>query len=194
MNARMGRNGKVSGRHAASALLLLLSFLHHADADSVFKCRDTGGHITYQDHACANTQLETRVEIATAPTPTPSPEYGAVSHAHRPSRHESARAASRHGGAGTREVVSYECRASNGDVFYRHSGCPKSIKSSGSTQGRGNSKKPVADSVTVSAVPMTRSEACRRQAASGLGRAGHEHDDPVSTYDRNAGRDPCRHF
>ncbi|MEO7325629.1 MAG: DUF4124 domain-containing protein [Dokdonella sp.] len=172
--------------------MILLSFVHHADADSVFKCRDARGHVAYQDHACASTQFETVIEITKAPTPTP--EYGAVSHAHPPSHRASSRAASGHGRADTREVVSYECRAANGDVFYRHSGCPKSIKSSGSARGRGSSKKQGADSVTVSAVPMTRAEACRRQAASGLGRAGHEHDDQVSTYDRNAGHDPCRHF
>jgi hypothetical protein len=91
-------------------------------------------------------------------------------------------------------VVSYECRASNGDVFYRHSGCPKSIKATGPVQARSNGKKQGADAVAVSAVSMPRSEACRRQAASGLGRAGHEHDDQISTYDRNAGRDPCRHL
>ncbi|MEO5559685.1 MAG: DUF4124 domain-containing protein [Dokdonella sp.] len=194
MNARMGRQGAASGTYAVWALLLLLSFAHGAAAESVYKCRDTHGHIAYQDHACANTQTETQIEIAKAPARPTSTEHAVSAHAHAPSRRGAARTTSRHAGAGAREVVAYECRASNGDVFYRHSGCPKSIKPSGSAQGRGNSKKQGADTVAVSAVPMTRSEACRRQAASGLGRAGHEHDEQVSTYDRNAGRDPCRHF
>ncbi|MEO6689750.1 MAG: hypothetical protein ABIS07_05730 [Dokdonella sp.] len=176
------------------AILLLGIVLHETKAASVYKCRDASGNDAYQDHACANTELETQIEIATAPMPLPSPEYGAARHARTSARHESSRITSRHGRADTHDVVSYECRAANGDVFYRHSGCPKSIKTNGSAQGRGNSKKQGADSVAVSAVPMTRSEACRRQAASGLGRSGHEHDDQVSTYDRNAGRDPCRHF
>jgi len=28
--------------------------------------------------------------------------------------------------------------------------------------------------------------------AGAISRAGHEHDEDVSTYDRNLGRDPCR--
>ena len=194
MNARMGRQGAANGTYAGWALLLLLGFAHGAAAESVFKCRDAHGHVAYQDHACAQTQLETRIEIAKAPPRPPSTEHAVASHARVPSRREYAHATTRHGSAGTRAVVSYECRAANGDVFYRHAGCPKSIKSSGFAQGRGNSKKQGGDTVAVSAAQMTRSEVCRRQAASGLGRAGHEHDDQVSTYERNAGRDPCRHF
>lgn len=192
MNARMGRQGAASATYAVWALLLLLGFAHGAAAESVFKCRDAHGHVAYQDHPCANTQMETQIEIAKAPPRPPSTEHAVATHA--PSHRATARTTSRHAGAGSRELLSYECRASNGDVFYRHSGCPKSIKPSGSAQGRGNSKKQGADTVAVSAVPMTRAEACRRQAASGLGRSGHEHDDQVSTYERNAGRDPCRHF
>jgi hypothetical protein len=47
--------------------------------------------------------------------------------------------------------------------------------------------------VSVTAIALPRDEACRRMAAAGsIGRAGREHDERVSTYDRNAGRDPCR--
>jgi hypothetical protein len=186
--------GRAALRERVMLALVLGIAAHGASAESVYKCRDAHGHIAYQDHACASAQQQTQVEIAKAPTPTPPPQYGAASHEHATSHRESALGISRHSGAGAREVVSYECRASNGDVFYRHSGCPKSLKASGPAQARGNGKKQGADSVAVSAVPMSRSEACRRQAASGLGRAGHEHDDQVSTYDRNAGRDPCRHL
>jgi len=36
---------------------------------------------------------------------------------------------------------------------------------------------------------------CRRLARAGsIGRAGHERDEIVSTYDRNLGRDPCRRY
>jgi hypothetical protein len=47
----------------------------------------------------------------------------------------------------------------------------------------------------VTSEAMPRSEACRRIAAAGsIGRAGHERDQSVSTYDRNLGRDPCRYY
>lgn len=190
------RNGRLSGRYRAGAtlalLLLLLLAAHRADAESVYKCRDASGRLAYQDHACANAQQETRVDIAPAPPVSASPEYGVARSVRMPPPRASTRKASRRGGAGTREVVSFECRASNGEVFYRHSGCPKSIRTGAAALGRG-SKQGTAP-VAVSAAPLPRSEACRRLAAGGFGRAGHERDEQVSTYDRNAGRDPCRRF
>jgi len=40
---------------------------------------------------------------------------------------------------------------------------------------------------------VPRDEACQRiHSAGAIGRAGHQHDEDVSTYDRNLGRDPCR--
>ena len=188
------KNGWFSGRYRAGAMLALLWLLaaHRADAQSVYKCRDASGHLAYQDHACANAQQETRVDIVPAPPVSASPEYGVARSARTMSPRASAHKASRGGGASTRELASFECRASNGEVFYRHSGCPKSIKAGDTASGRG-SKQGVAP-VTVSGAPLSRSEACRRLAAGGPGRAGHERDEQVSTYDRNAGRDPCRRF
>jgi hypothetical protein len=178
-------------RVGAALTLLWLLAAHRVDAESVYKCRDASGHLAYQDHACANTQQETRVDIAPAPPVSASPEYGVTRSARMPSPRASARKASRRGDAGPREVVSFECRASNGEVFYRHSGCPKSIKAGGAASSRGSKQ---GTQVAVSAAPLARSEACRRLAAGGFGRAGHERDEQVSTYDRNAGRDPCRRF
>jgi hypothetical protein len=197
------KNGKHSGLHRAGAMpaLLLLLVAQCVGAESIYKCRDASGHLAFQDHACANTQQESRVDIAKAPPPSASPEYGLASPAHTLSPrasstrtslpHTPARKASHRHGDAAREAVSFECRAGNGDVFYRHSGCPKSIKAGGAS-ARGDSRH-VAP-VAVSAAPLPRSEACKRLAAGGLGRAGHDHDEQVSTYDRNAGRDPCRRF
>jgi hypothetical protein len=174
------------------ALLLVLGAAHRAQADAVYRCSDGHGHIAYQDRACANAQQETRVEIAQAPPQTPSPEYGDGSHARSAPRGGVARKSSRRGGGSAAGPLSYECRASSGEVFYRHSGCPKSIKATGAAQARGH-KQQGSDSAAVSATPIARSEACRRLAAAGsIGRSGHQHDEQVSTYDRNAGRDPCR--
>ncbi len=193
-NAKYCRCG-LAGLCAALALLMLLANAHRANAESVYKCRDARGQVAYQDHACANAEQETQIEIAKAPPPARSPEYAVASRARPVSRADVMHVSSRHGrGRGNeREVMSYECRASNGDVFYRHSGCPKSIKAQNIARAGGRGKQKSSDSVSVSAVTLSRSEACRRLAAGGsIGRAGHEHDEQISTYDRNAGRDPCR--
>jgi hypothetical protein len=99
-------------------------------------------------------------------------------------------------------AVSYECRTGDGEVFYKHSGCPKSIRVAAAHErgrhgaaGRGaRARGSGMRSMAVSARPLARSEVCKRLAGAGsIGRAGREHDDIVSTYDRNVGRDPCRH-
>jgi hypothetical protein len=168
------------------ALLLIVAGATAAHAESVYKCRDAAGHVGYQDRACANPAQETRIEIAPAPPPAASPDYAVASDGSA-QRHAGAQyAATRRGHEG---AVSYECRTEDGEVFYKHSGCPKSIPAAAAHE-RGSAMR----STAVSARPLARSEACKRLIGAGsIGRAGHEHDDVVSTYDRNAGRDPCRH-
>lgn len=168
---------------------LLLFAAGAAQAGSVYKCTDVDRQVAYQDHPCSGAQQRTAVELAPAPPPAPSPDYAVASSRTsafvRGPRH-SPRASARE------EPRSYECRAANGEVFYRHSGCPKSITDSSAgrrRRGAGSS------SVGVSAVPLTRSDACKRLAAAGsVGRDGRERDERVSTYERNAGRDPCRRY
>jgi hypothetical protein len=192
MNTRTDRRVGLAGLPGALALLLLLGIAHRADAESVYKCRDARGRIAYQDHACADAQQLTQIEIAKAPPPTPLPAYGVASHARAATRNDAARMTS-HRGEGEHEAASYECRAGNGEVFYRHSACPKSVKTAAVERRRGDAKQDTG-SFAVSGTRLTRSEACRRMAASGsIGRSGHQRDEQVSTYDRNAGRDPCRH-
>jgi hypothetical protein len=77
-------------------------------------------------------------------------------------------------------------------VFYRQAACPKPIPASRAVAGQ---RKGGAKPVNVSATPLTRAEACHRLARAGsIGRNGHEHDETVSTYDKHAGRDPCRSY
>ena len=184
-----------------AALLLIVVGAAPAHAESVYKCRDAAGHVAYQDRACTNPAQETRIEIAPAPPPAASPAYGVVAEAHPARRRASVpHAATQRGNEGT--VLSYECRAEDGAVFYKHSGCPKSIRvvagherDRHSAAGRGaNARGSGLRSMAVSARPLARSEVCKRLASAGsIGRAGREYDDTVSTYDRNGGRDPCRH-
>jgi hypothetical protein len=95
------------------------------------------------------------------------------------------------------EVVSYECRAGNGELFYRHGACPKQITAKPKTSGGSARKRDASDAQTyaVTAQPLARGEVCRQMARAGsIGRAGHERDDSVPTYDKNLGRDPCRRY
>jgi len=97
-------------------------------------------------------------------------------------------------------AASFECRSADGQVFFRHGGCPHSVPAS---PGAAASQRPAGStktgatksggSVSVSSRRIDRDEACRQiHRAGAIGRAGHEHDDDVGTYERNLGRDPCR--
>jgi hypothetical protein len=187
-----------SGANLLRVLVLTLaSFALPAGAASVYQCRDAAGDVTYQDHACAAKQQESRIELAAIPAATTSPDYGRRANEHATKRERAASTGS-HRVARESEALSYECRGDSGSVFYRHSACPKSIRKksvAGSGKGRHGRKSESSKSETesVTGIAMPRSEVCRRLAEGGsIGRGGHERDDQVSTYERNLGRDPCR--
>ena len=99
--------------------------------------------------------------------------------------------------------MSYECRAGDGEVFYRHSHCPGTVKGDGvarfgmdttqTSSYRGHARDTGAwGAVKVAARKIPREEACRRiNALTASDRDGHERDEQVSVYDHNTGRDPC---
>ncbi|MGH8122928.1 MAG: DUF4124 domain-containing protein [Rudaea sp.] len=173
------------------AFLLLFFLAAGVRAESVYKCTDAGGGVAYQTQACASAQREVMVAIAPAPAHAPSPTYAAhqdvEKHAARRGR---GNAALTHRGASS-TPQSYECRTADGQVFYRHASCPHSVAAqAGSTKGHGRSG---AQSVSVSGHRVAREEACTQMRRAGAaGRSGREHDEDVSTYDKNLGRDPCR--
>jgi hypothetical protein len=170
----------------------LIGCARSVHAESVYKCRGAGV-IAFQDRPCASAQAESLVEIAPAPAPSKSPDYGHVSRDDRGERPRGT-SLSRGNPKEHHDAVSYECRAANGELFYRHTACPKQIAmpSSSASSPRGRSAKE-RQGYAVSAQALPRSEVCRR-IASGGSREGHERDDRVPTYDRNLGRDPCRYF
>jgi hypothetical protein len=193
----MNMHGQILNRcraAAVGAMILWAALVGSAHAESVYQCRGADGAVAFQDRPCAGAQAESRVEILPAPPSSPSPDYGLSSRDDRGARTKGA-ASSRGNSKEHREVVSYECHAANGELFYRHGACPKQIAARDSTSAsssRGRSAKDK-QSYAVSAQALSRSEVCRR-IASGGARDGHERDDRVSTYDRNLGRDPCRYF
>lgn len=186
---------RISITHGLGFLLLFALAAAEARAGTVYRCRGSNGALAYQDRPCPAAQQQTQLELAAPPAasaaadmPVEAPKR-ATPRTPRPPR-KAARP--------ERVVQSWECRAANGEVFYRHTACPKTIpaptvpSASGKRRGKGGKGQ---ESVGVSAHALPRAEACRRLAAAGaIGRAGHAHDEQVSTYERNAGRDPCRKF
>jgi hypothetical protein len=158
----------------------------------VYKCVG-GGAVAYQDLPCAEDRHERRIELDPAPAWAPSPEYAL-------DRAEPKRAPQSRAIRAEAQAASFECRSADGQVFFRHGGCPHSVPAS---PGAAASQRPAGStktgatksggSVSVSSRRIDRDEACRQiHRAGAIGRAGHEHDDDVGTYERNLGRDPCR--
>jgi hypothetical protein len=172
-------HGKHAARRGAGTrilLLVLLAAASGAGAASVWRCESADGGVAFQDAPCRADASATQVQLAPLPPPAASPEYRlparAATHARVPARRAPA------------APLSWRCEAANGEVFYRHARCPATIRTA-APGGRGASA-----SVRVSATPLPRSEACRLMRRA---RPGHERDERVSTYERNAGRDACRH-
>ena len=178
-------------------LVLLLAAWSAGVHGEVYKCMGKGGVSQFQDHPCATEAAQTVVAIAPAPAYAPSPVYASThestarSGSHRSQVSVSASRRGENGGA-------YECRTSDGQVFYRHGTCPRSVAAVEQTQatshghGRG-SKAAAAKSVAVTSTRISREEACYQlRRAGAAGRPGREHDQDVSTYDKNLGHDPCR--
>jgi hypothetical protein len=97
--------------------------------------------------------------------------------------------------------MSWECRAADGEVFYRHKRCPSSVPGDGLVRSRYSEKmssrhtggnRNAWSRVRVHGVKVPRAEACRRIHSAGAAvRDGHLRDADVSTYDHLMGRDPC---
>lgn len=177
----------------ALVLLCALSPCVAGAAQKVYRCAVAAGPASYQDRPCADPRRQRVIELATPP-PATSPTVQAASPAPRTAAapRKSKRGVAARGGGRRDAVMSWECRAANGEVFYRHSTCPASIP--GNAPARRGGRSP-ATGVRVHATPLPRRDACRRiHASAASARAGRVRDETVTTYERNLGRDPCRRF
>lgn len=185
---RQGRS--LFHRRAMHGLVLLcvLAPCVAGAAPKVYRCAAGAGPVVYQDRPCADPARQQQIEFV----PSPFVEATADTTAHAKPRKASASRVPKRKSKSPAEVMSWECRAANGEVFYRHSRCPGSIPAS--TPSRRGSRG-AASGIGVRASPLPRREACRRiRAGAPGGRAGRERDETVTTYERNLGRDPCRRF
>ncbi len=170
----------------ACLLLLLLAGGVRA-ATTVYRCVDSRGGTAFQDQPCTPNEQAQVVAVAPAPVYAPPPQYAVAPSPHvargepPPGRRREPAPPAPH---------SYECRSTDGQVFYRHSACPHSVAPRDDHLGRGTG---AAKRVEVRAIRVTRDEACAQmQRAGASGRSGHTSDEVVSSYDKNLGRDPCR--
>jgi hypothetical protein len=176
-------------------------------AAPIFKCVDAQGHVAYRDIACPARARQTRIDLHAQPTIGDAHEVAAaVARAHAAVLHHARTAtrARRHSAqhAHTKPKMSWECRAGDGEVFYRHTRCPGSVPGDGVVRWQDGGGSPPGkrsrhrrnawSRVPVHGVKIPRVEACRRIHSAGAAvRDGHLRDANVSTYDHLMGRDPC---
>ncbi|HWG09973.1 MAG TPA: DUF4124 domain-containing protein [Rhodanobacteraceae bacterium] len=175
-----------------------------ARAAPVYRCTGTHGETMFQAEPCASPKDKGVVEVREQPLIDPSAPPAAARSAVARGGKQRKVAATHHANRRVEKTpASYECRASDGEVFYRHSRCPGTVKGDG--VARFGAQAPQASSrrgrtadggawgtVKVAARKIPREEACRRiNALTTSDRDGHERDEQVSVYDHNTGRDPC---
>jgi hypothetical protein len=186
--------------------VLLLTVAARAHAASIYRCLDAQGRLAFQDTPCAGHARQNKVDVHPLPTIGDPAEVAASRarlHAMRDRRathHTSHPHAARHR-ARAKTKMSWECRAADGEVFYRHTRCPSSIPGDGvvrtsfaedMSSTRTRRRHNAWSRVRVHGVRIARAEACRRIHSAGAAvRDGHQRDATVSTYDHLMGRDPC---
>jgi hypothetical protein len=168
--------------------LALLALAAGVRAESAYRCDAADGAVTYQAIPCGPDNNERRIAFDARPSVVVAPDYAVAAPRKLASYEHASNATNTHDA----DEHSYECRASDGEVFYRHSGCPHSLPAPPG-MAKGKHGADTKTHITVSARPIPRGEACAAiHRAGAIGRNGHTLDDVVSTYDRNLGRDPCK--
>jgi hypothetical protein len=186
----------------AVCALLLCSIACAAPAASIYRCTDGQHAATFRDTPCPAGTHQSKREVAGQPLIDPSaPRRAPVM---TPSSRRSTALPRR---AHTRRIrkrqppMSWECRAADGEVFYRHTRCPSSVPGDGVVRssyaasfngGHSRRRHNAWSRIPVHGVKIPRAEACERMDSAGAsGRDGHQRDVHVSTYDHLMGRDPC---
>lgn len=192
----------------AIAAALLWAWMGATHAASIYKCVDAQGHLAYQDTPCAARARQHELDVQPLPTIGDPSEVAAskraLSRYARTSSRKPRTVRGSHPSSRTargKTGMSWECRAADGEVFYRHTRCPSSIPGDGTvraayadTQSRKNTRgrHNAWGRVRVHGEKVPRAEACRRIHSAGAAvRDGHLRDETVSTYDHLMGRDPC---
>ena len=195
------RSMRASFARAAGFLLLWVT-VAGAHAASVYRCVDAHGRIAFQDAPCATQARQRKLDLQPQPLIGAPGEHAARVVATKHSRGIVRRSKKSSRTARVKPATSWECRAADDEVFYRHTRCPGSIPGDGVVRWRDGGGPPSGKrsrhrrnawgAVPVHGKKINRVEACRRiHSAGAAGRDGHTRDETVSTYDHLMGRDPC---
>ncbi|MGH9519839.1 MAG: DUF4124 domain-containing protein, partial [Terriglobales bacterium] len=166
-------------------LLLLWCGAETAHAASIYKCVAANGRLAYRDTPCATDARQTKLKLTGLPLMDP----GAPRHTFA-TRTSSRSPAHRHTGRVSarkhqhKQAMSWECRAADGEVFYRHNHCPGSVPGDGVVRWRDGGDSPSGKrsrrrrnawgGVPVHGVKIPRADACRRIHSAGAAvRDGH---------------------
>ena len=182
--------------------MLLWVIVAGAHAASVYRCVDALGRIAFQDTPCAAQARQHKLDLQPQPLIGAPGEHAARVATTKHSRGIVRRSKKSKRTARVKPATSWECRAADGEVFYRHTRCPGSIPGDGVVRWRDGGDPPSVKrsrhrrnawgAVPVNGKKINRVEACRRiHSAGAAGRDGHTRDETVSTYDHLMGRDPC---
>ena len=192
------------------ALALLVGALWalppRAHAATVYRCVDASSQVALQDAPCPASTRQTTLSVQPQPLIDPRAAATSTRMQARPTpstqrRGRRQRVASRR----TRHqpiAAAWKCEADDGEVFYRLTRCPGSIRSDsivrvqwGHTQTRAdarNGRNRRKKGIHVHATRVARSDACRQiNALTASTRDGYRRDQRVSVYDHLVGRDPC---
>lgn len=173
-------------------VLALLSF-PALGGEVVFKCLGPSGSHTYQDFPCPGAQEVIKVEHRSLGESLAEATI-------RDYRNSAPRQAAARNVTPTPPATSpqpsFECRAADGSVFYRHDGCPSFIPGTRRVYFSRGTELDYYNEVLfvpVDSRPVTRRSACSTiYGSSSSSRTGSNLDQRYSTYERNLGRDPCR--
>jgi Domain of unknown function (DUF4124) len=204
MDAGTGNHECRTSVAAATVLLLhgmpLWFAVTAAHAGTIYRCAGTHGAVAFRDTPCAAGKRQAKLDLTPQPLidpHAPAPRRNRRLHGLRADRapHRRAAHARRH-----KPVMSWECRASDGEVFYRHTRCPSTVRGDGIVRSepddgwkrRDHRRTSAWGWLSVHGRRVPRSVACSRiHAADAVTRDGHERDQRVSVYDHAVGRDPC---
>lgn len=181
--------------------VMLLMMAAGAHAATVYRCTDHAGRVAYQDNPCAALTRQHAINLSPQPlignTPMRIHDTTAQPRHRAPTRSRPRRVRARR----TKPATAWECRAANGEVFYRFKRCPGSVPGDGVVRNddaqsdsgsRARSRHNAWSRVRVHGVKVTKAEACQRiHSVVASSRDGYLRDASVSTYDHLMGRDPC---
>lgn len=160
------------------AAMLLLA----ADATEVYRCVGVDGVPRYQDQPCASGESAQQLRLETPPPTSATSPVATPSAAPSPPPENRAIAPP------APTPLSWRCEVDNGEVYYRHDGCP-SVLSEPLWLSMPD-RSGYSTYMQVRAVPVQRSFACRQIDRGG--RYGAERDQRASPYEKLSGRDLCR--